>query len=149
MTKQVLLTIAGLQLVEEEQAEPIEIVTAGDYYFRNGKHYVLYEEPVEGSSQTIQNTIKIGNGCLEVMKKGAMSTHMVFEKNKKNLTCYETPFGSMRIGIQTSDIALRETEDNIDIEVRYGLEINDEYLADCDIRMNIKSKDAGDFSLRQ
>ena len=44
---------------------------------------------------------------------------------------------------------LFEGKDNIDIEFRYGLEINDEYLADCDIRMNIKSKDAGDFSLRQ
>ena len=149
MTKQVLLTIAGLQMIENEQAEPIEIVTAGDYFFRNGKHYILYDEPVEGSSKTIQNTVKISPTCLEVMKKGLMNVHMIFEQSKKNLSCYETPYGTMRVGIQTNDMDIRETENNIDIEVNYGLEINEEYLADCQIKMNIKSKDAGDFSLQQ
>ncbi|MCI8598235.1 MAG: DUF1934 domain-containing protein, partial [Lachnospiraceae bacterium] len=56
MTKQVLLTIAGLQYMGEEMNDPVEIVTAGDYYNRNGKHYVLYDEVVEGCTGHIQNT---------------------------------------------------------------------------------------------
>lgn len=149
MTKQVLLTIAGLQFMDEEQSEPVEIITAGDYYFRNGKHFVMYDEPVEGSSQSIHNTMKIGPESLEVMKKGLTNVHMVFEKNKKNLSFYETPFGSFQVGIQTSEVEIRETENNIDVQVAYALDINDEYLADCRIKMNIKSKDAGDFSLQK
>lgn len=149
MTKQVLLTIAGLQMIEGEQAEPIEIVTAGDYYFRNGKHYVRYEEAVEGSTQSIQNTVKIGDGTLEVIKKGLTHSHMIFEKNKSNLSCYETPFGSMRMETSTSNVDIRETEKDIDVQVNYTLGINDGFVADCEIKMNIKSKDAGTFSLQQ
>ncbi len=149
MTKQVLLTIAGLQYMGEEMNDPVEIVTAGDYYNRNGKHYVLYDEVVEGCTGHIQNTIKIGEESLEVMKKGLSNVHMIFEKNKKNMSCYSTPFGNMTIGILANDIDVKESEKNIDIEVKYSLEVNYEHYADCSIQMNIKSKDAGDFSLRQ
>ena len=129
--------------------DPVEIVTAGDYYNRNGKHYVLYDEVVEGCTGHIQNTIKIGEESLEVMKKGLSNVHMIFEKNKKNMSCYSTPFGNMTIGILANDIDVKESEKNIDIEVKYSLEVNYEHYADCSIQMNIKSKDAGDFSLRQ
>ena len=149
MTKQVLLTISGLQMMGEEHQEPVEIVTAGDYYYRNGKHYVLYDEVIEGTTGHIQNTVKIGPESLEVMKKGLSNVHMVFEKNRKNLSCYDTPFGSMMVGIQTGFIDIQESENSIDVQVKYALELNDEYLADCHIRMNIQSKDAGNFSLQQ
>ena len=148
MTKQVLLTISGLQMTDGESNEPVEIVTAGDYYYRNGKHYVLYEEVVEGCEGRIQNTVKIGPESVEVMKRGLSNVHMVFEKDKQKLSCYDTPYGRMMVGIRTGHVEVRETEDNIDIQVKYALDINDEYLADCDIKMNIKSKDAGDFSLQ-
>ena len=48
MTNEVLLTIAGLQLIDGDQEMPVEVVTAGNYYLRNGKHYILYDEVVEG-----------------------------------------------------------------------------------------------------
>lgn len=59
MKKEILLSIAGLHMIEEEDGN-VEVVTAGDYYNRNGKHYVVYDEVVEGLSGHISNTIKIG-----------------------------------------------------------------------------------------
>ena len=42
MTKEVLVTISGLQFAEDrENEEAVEIITAGDYYKRNGKHYIV------------------------------------------------------------------------------------------------------------
>ena len=51
MTKDVLITICGIQKRDGETDEPIETVTPGEYYFRNGKHYILYEEGNCGSNQ--------------------------------------------------------------------------------------------------
>ena len=54
MTKEVLLTIKGLQFTtdagEEENGspEPMEVITAGNYYKKNGKHYIMYDEVMEG-----------------------------------------------------------------------------------------------------
>ena len=38
MTKDVLLSIKGLQIGENEQNDTIEVISPGDYYFRNGGH---------------------------------------------------------------------------------------------------------------
>lgn len=149
MTNEVLLTIAGLQLIDGEGETPIEIVTAGDYYHRNGKHYILYDEMIEGCSGHIHNTVKIGEESLEVIKRGISNVHMVFEKNRKNLTCYATPFGNLTIGIMAHRIQIEESDKDIDVQVNYSLDVNDQYLADCSIQLNVKSKDAGNFRLQQ
>ena len=144
MTKQVLLTISGLHYDtfpgEEDENEPIEIITPATYYLKNGKHYVIYEEMVEGMPGTIQNKIRIaGNNLLEIKKSGLANTRMVFEKDKINMTQYETPYGEFLIGIFTKNMLVDVTEKNIDISVNYELDINSEKVADCDIRMNIRA----------
>ena len=40
MTKDVIVTISGLQFAQETETEPVEIVTAGSYYKKNGKHFM-------------------------------------------------------------------------------------------------------------
>ena len=63
MTKDVLVSISGLHTdvmqETEEENEAIEVVNPANYYFRNGKHYIVYDEPVEGVSGTIKNKLKI------------------------------------------------------------------------------------------
>ena len=58
MTKDVWISIRGLQFEGAEDAEEIEVLQKGQYYKRNGTNYLIYEEPVEGSSAIIKNTIK-------------------------------------------------------------------------------------------
>ena len=61
MTKDVLLCIQGLQFEEEaqndEELDKIETICAGEYYYRNNAHYILYEELVEGMEEPIKNMI--------------------------------------------------------------------------------------------
>ena len=95
----------------------------------------------------IQSLIKLDEHGMEVTKRGLTNVHMVFEKNKKNITCYSTPFGDLMIGISATNIDVNTTEENIDIEVRYILDLNYEHMAECTINMNIKSKHNQEFRL--
>ena len=151
MTKDVLISISGLQmdaLEEEKEYEPIEVVAPANYFLKNGKHYILFDEVTEGIPGITKNRIKItGEDTLEVMKSGVSNVHMVFEKNKKNLTYYQTPYGQLLIGIHTKEMEVSVSEDNINVKVGYILDVNHEPLADCQIRINVKSKDAGDFQI--
>lgn len=153
MTKDVLVSISGLHLdmvenISEEESEAIEVVTPANYYCKNGKHYILYDEVTEGISGVTKNKIKIsGEDSLEIMKSGISNAHMIFEKNKKNLTYYQTPYGQMLVGVNTKNMEIRVTEKNIDVCVDYELDVNHEPLADCKIKMNITSKDSGNFSV--
>ena len=145
MTKEVLLTISGLHYdalsgETDEDNEVIEVITPASYYLKNGKHYILYDEVVEGMLGSIKNTIKItGDSKLEMKKSGITNTNMVFEKEKINVTQYDTPYGEMMVGVYTKDMKVDVTEDNIDVSIAYALDVNSEKVADCNIVMSIKA----------
>lgn len=147
MTEDVLVSIKGMQVLEMDAEDEVEVVTSGKYLHKNGKHYISYEEVMEGMEGTIQNLIKVDADGMEVTKRGLTNVHMVFEKDKKNVTYYETPFGNLMVGIAATNIAVKNDEKNIDVTVNYALDVNYEHLADCTINMSIQSKDGGGFRL--
>lgn len=140
MTKEVLLSIKGLQFDESAEDTEIETVTPAQYYKKNNSHYVIYEEIVEGFEETTKNVIKFRESSLDLMRKGLINTHMVFEENKKNMTNYATPYGDILIGIDAERVHLEEEEERIRVDVEYALEINYEHMADCHITMKIQAK---------
>ena len=142
MTKDVWISIRGLQFEGAEDAEEIEVLQKGQYYKRNGTNYLIYEEPVEGSSAIIKNTIKFKNSEAQVSKKGAINTCLSFLENEKNLTNYETPYGNLMIGIDTKQIQIEESEDVLKLHISYALDINYEFLADCKISVEAKSMES-------
>lgn len=146
MTKDVLLSISGLHYdmtggtEDNEENEPIEVITPATYYLKNGKHYVVYDEVIEGMPGTIKNKVRITDDQkLEIMKSGVSNAHMIFEKDKINMTQYETPYGEMMLGVHTKDMRVNVTESLIEIHVNYALDINSEPVADCNISMYIKA----------
>ena len=147
MTKDVLLSISGLHyetvgIVEEDENEPIQVITPATYYFKNNKHYVIYDEVVEGIPGFIRNKVRIAeSGKLEIVKSGLSNTHMVFERDKMNITQYETPYGDLVVGTHTKDMQVDVTDEKIDVHVNYALDVNSEKIADCNIVMNIKALD--------
>lgn len=137
MTKDVLLTIQGLQFAAEEGSENLETTTRAEYYKKNDTHYIMYEEIVEGFQNGIKSMIKFNDKTMSLTKKGVVNAHLVFEENKKNITNYQTPYGELFVGIDTRQIQMKEEEDRIQVEIDYELEMNYEHLADCNIKMNI------------
>lgn len=142
MTREVLISISGAQFADNDM-EDVEMITTGDYFLKNGKHYIVYEEVGDGGVEVIKNTIKIMPDSMDIIKKGSTSTHMVFEKNKKNLSCYLTPFGELMVGISTNDIRVEEGEDLLKVDVEYSLDINYEHVSDCNITVAVRPKGQG------
>ncbi len=68
MTKDVLITIRGVHTMDEEDND-VEMIVRGDYYQKNGKHYVLYEELLEGFKEPVKNIIKITPTSMDITKR--------------------------------------------------------------------------------
>ena len=148
MNKDVLIHVRGLQMMETDDAqEPIEIVVPGQYYFRNGSHYLRYEERLDDTAETTVNYIKMSPNGVEVRKQGQVNVHMVFEEGKKNKTFYNTPYGTLQMGISATGLELKESEDGIQMKVDYALDMNEEHVADCYLTVQAQSKDSADFVL--
>ena len=122
MTKDVLITIRGVHTLDHEDND-VEMIVRGDYYQKNGKHYILYEEILEGAEERVKNVIKISPSSMDIIKKGVTNSRMLFEKNKKNLSCYSTPVGNLVIGIQANHFYVEEQENSIKVNVDYSLDI--------------------------
>lgn len=148
MTEDILISVKGLHALEEADEEEVEVFSAGKYYFKNGKHYVLYDEMVEDTKTMVKNRITLKDGRLEVKKSGPVNALLIFEEEKKNNSWYNTPFGQLLAGVDVQSMRVKEQEDLIEIQVDYELEINYERVADCRIQIRIMAKDSGLFRLR-
>lgn len=130
-----------------EGDEPIEIVVPGEYYFRNGSHYLRYEEMLEDHGDPTVNYIKISPKGMEVRKKGQVNTHMVFEQGKRNMAFYTTSFGTLEMGISATNLELKESDSRLDMKVNYSLDLNQDHVADCCLDIHAQGKSAAGFML--
>ena len=96
MDKEVFITLKGLQISEQTQPGVVEIVALGEYYEKNDKKYIIYDEVVDGMEGKIKNIIKLSPTCMEVTKKGLTNAHMVFESTARLRGRRSTPPSSRR-----------------------------------------------------
>lgn len=140
MTKEVLVKIKGKQSYPEGEA--VESVTEvdGEYYFRNGAHYILFEETEAGFTQSTRSMLKVRSQQVELTKKGLIQSHMLFEEGSQQENRYHTPFGVVPMEVRTKHIRMLEEENSMLVQINYALYTDGALMADCDIRVQIKSK---------
>ena len=137
MEKDVLISIRGLQYLMDEESgeqEPVEVMTTGSYYKKNGHHFLIYDEATEGFDMMTHNMIKFTENALEVRKRGLIDVHMIFEEDKKNISFYHTPYGMINMGVAAT-------------KAEYALDINDSYVGDCVIDIEVRPREGGKLNL--
>lgn len=138
MTKNVIISLAGLQYMSEEEEAPIEVINFGQHYKRGEKHYLLYEEAGENGMST-KCRIKLSDNELELQKRDRLNTRLLFIPGEEYLTQYETPYGSLLVGVATRSLELLEEEEFLCATLKYGLEINNEKTGECTLVLKVQS----------
>lgn len=140
MTKEVLVSIDSIQQMEDaSESGTISTSESGSYFFKNGKHYVIYDEENADIGGIVKSTLKFDENELSITKTGAVRTLMVLKKNLKNASGYNTPFGIILVETDTKEISITEEEDEINISASYELYVNEEYTSNNKIIVKIKS----------
>ncbi len=140
MDKDVFVTIKGIHTTNND-SDDTEILIPGEYYFRNNKHFICYEEVSESNGEKSKSVMRISNNMVELIKRGSGSSHLIFEKDKKNYSLYNTGMGNLYLGVDTSDIQMITSEDErrIDVKINYSLEINQQKVSDCEVSIVVSS----------
>ena len=143
MTKEVMVTIAGLQTAggEEPEQDALELVHVGEYYKKNGTHYILFDEVMEGMQEPVRNLIKIKDRGLEIRKRGPVAVHMVFEEGSSRQSIYQVPYGSFQVETSTTSVRTEETDEGLEALISYKLAVNGAHCADCDIRVFVQPRE--------
>lgn len=138
MTKDVWITISGTRITDG-QTEAVKTISKGNYFKKNGKHYILYEEEAENGEEISRNTIKMTSACMEIIRKGTVRTHMIFEAGKETFAGYQTPVGELVMGIRTDRFQMAEKEELVEVKVEYSLSMSGEKVSECCIKVAVSS----------
>lgn len=137
MKKDVIVELSGTQMLLDSN-EPITIVSNGTYHKRNGKYYIKYEE-ISTDGIRFNCMIKADEDTVEVTRSGPFNSCLVFKKDRCCMTPYNTPFGTLMVGITTKDLFILEDTDILIIKVKYSLSINYDHVAECSAEIKVSS----------
>ena len=132
MVKNVTVTVVGEQRTsrEENNVEPIELVTRGSLHEKDGVFYLKYDEYYEDLEKPARNLLKFDKLGLDLTKKGEVSAAMSFRSGETREAFYSTPVGMMNISILTEGYQLVETEKGLGLEVEYFQIVDGDSLQD-------------------
>lgn len=145
MTKDIILTISGLHATDGEKDEPVELISPGQYFQKNGKHYVLFEEVMEGIDGVIKSTLKFTEDSVELLRSGAASTRMVFQKDREHQMIYQTPMGPLSMSVYTEQLSTEIGDEQVTLMIDYSLKTEGVVITESNIRMNICQKELKQF----
>ena len=141
MTKDIIVTISGLHETDGDTDAPIETMTPGQYYLKNGKHYVVFDEVLEGLEGSVKSTIKFTEDQVELIRNGAASTRMIFQPGHENMVIYQTPMGPLSISLYTEELRAQIDEDHMKLEIEYSLKTEGIVVSESTVNIEICPKE--------
>ena len=110
------INIIGRQAWEEDQGE-ITLNTTGAYTYRGSARFIAYKEyDTEDPKVSYTSVLKVEPGKVTMMRSGS-STRLILEKGRRHLCLYDTGYGTLTLGVFTSELStsLGEAGGRIDI----------------------------------
>ena len=139
MDRNVVLTLTGCQRDPEGGETVTKLSAAAECFERNGALYILYEENTEDGG-TIKSRIKLKDLLLEVTRRGAVNTCMIFETGREHMTEYTTPLGILQMGILTHSVETDRSDNEMSIDADYSLISGEAVISRCNISIKIHNR---------
>ena len=99
-----LITVTGVQNLQESGDDSIELVTDGVYTKIPDGYAVKYRESELTGLEGTTTTVEILPDKVSVSRKGTLNMTMDFEEGKKSDFLYDTMFGSATLSFMTHKI---------------------------------------------
>lgn len=139
MKNNVIVKLKASQAYEGEEAEVIEYLTEGLLEKRSDGVRLFYNEPIEGI-EGIENELVILNPeSVTLTRTGEFNTHLLIEKGKRHSSVYETPYGSVIIGVFADEVSAVFSENTGKINLSYTVDSNLNVLSQNTVSIEVKN----------
>lgn len=117
------ISITGVQTLDGE-SDIIELTTAGKLETAAEGYRLSYEEsPVTGLDGAV-TTLHVGPGQVLLERSGALNSLLVLEPGKRHQSRYETPYGSLMMGVHTEALEVDLDESGGTLAFVYTTDMN-------------------------
>jgi uncharacterized beta-barrel protein YwiB (DUF1934 family) len=138
MKRKAIISIVSKQLSVDSEA--IEVHTPGSYSEDEGFYLAEYKETEISGMEGTTTRLEIYPEKLMLIREGTTTTNMEFEKNKKYITLYNTPYGTMELKIQTKELKIEVNELGGRIFIDYNMGIPGQKLLKTELSISIKAQ---------
>lgn len=138
MKENVILSIVGKQFYKDMPPDEMELVTAGILEYKGNGYTITYQESELTGLEGTTTVLRVEGETITLLRQGSLNTQMIFEEGKRHVALYETPHGSMSMGICTRSMKHSLGASGGDLEIDYAIEINNLVAGHNIFRMNVK-----------
>ena len=143
MEKNVIISIKGVQRLEDADPDTMELVTEGRLE-QDGNSYTLsYQESELTGLEGTLTTFQIEPERVTLLRMGEVNSQMVFEEGRRHLSMYNTPYGALAVGISTKKMRTQLSPDGGSIEINYALEIDHAVAGENLFHIQVRQKGNG------
>lgn len=140
MDDNVILSIRGTQRgAGEQESSVVELVTLGTLQRDEKGVTISYKETELTGMEGTTTKVRIEDGPkVTLLREGAINTQLIFEMGQWYLALYETPYGSLSVGVQTQRLKNTVSETGGDLEIDYNIEVNNLHAGKNLFRLNVR-----------
>lgn len=134
-----LIRIKGTVLSENAPPDVIEVVTAGSYITRGGKHYISYLETDDSGLAGVKTTVKVeGEDTVTLLRSGSAESRLIIARGKRQFCSYGTGYGDLMVGISGCHINSRLGEQGGEISFDYTIDINSSTVSQNAVTISVR-----------
>jgi uncharacterized beta-barrel protein YwiB (DUF1934 family) len=137
--KKVFISIKGLPVYSADEDDAFELITDGEYLQRDGISTFSYIESSLTGQDGQLTTFNVEQDRVVLKRSDGMSGDMIFSENQKHHFLYDTPCGSIMLGIDTHSIKNNMSDDGGNLEIRYDIEVDNVAVSQNLFKINVRS----------
>lgn len=147
-TKPVIISISGTHCTYSEPDEPpeietVELVTDGTYDYDGQAGSFRYRESELTGMDGTTTTFRVEDRLATMTREGTVNSLMLFEPGRKHLCFYDTPYGTMNLGIRTQRFSSRMNAAGGELDLSYSIDVDNIVMSKHSFHIRLHEDTAG------
>ena len=142
MEKDVIISIQGKQLYEGSEQDSMELVTEGKLVQEEDFLRLSYEESELTGMVGTTTIFQVEPKRVTLLRVGSVSSEMVFQLGKRHTSLYNTPYGSMEVGIMARKLSSSLTMEGGKLDIDYDIEIDHRLAGQNLFRIDVREAES-------
>lgn len=133
------INIVGRQVYEDDSGE-VTLNTTGSYTSRGNARFIAYKEyDTENPKVSFTSVLKVEPGKVTLMRSGS-ATRLILEEGRRHICLYDTGYGTLSVGVFTSQLSSSLGDQGGRVDVKYTLDIDSNLSSSNEITVEVKRR---------
>jgi len=138
MKNNVMIKFVTVQTTDDNESDTLEINARGTLEKTKSGYIIEYNE-IDEEMKGSKTTVSVDSPeCITMTRSGSYNSRFVIEKNKRHSCHYETPAGSLMMGVFASSVLVNLNDNGGKVKLKYTIDFNSSMVAENTVTLTVK-----------